>query len=58
MGSQTISYIALGSNLGDRLEHLRNGAQLLEAHQGIRITSKSRIFETEPSAARTIKART
>jgi 2-amino-4-hydroxy-6-hydroxymethyldihydropteridine diphosphokinase len=43
-----ISYIALGSNLGDRLEHLRNGAQLLEAHQAIRITGKSRIFETEP----------
>jgi 2-amino-4-hydroxy-6-hydroxymethyldihydropteridine diphosphokinase len=53
VSSQTISYIALGSNLGNRLEHLRNGAQLLEhpeigAHQGIRITGKSRIFETEP----------
>jgi 2-amino-4-hydroxy-6-hydroxymethyldihydropteridine diphosphokinase len=44
----TVSYIALGSNLGDRLEHLRSGAQLLEAHQAIRITGKSRIFETEP----------
>jgi 2-amino-4-hydroxy-6-hydroxymethyldihydropteridine diphosphokinase len=43
-----ISYIALGSNLGNRLEHLQVGAQLLEAHQGIRITGKSRIFETEP----------
>jgi 2-amino-4-hydroxy-6-hydroxymethyldihydropteridine diphosphokinase len=43
-----ISYIALGSNLGDRLEHLQIGAQLLEVHQGIRITGKSRIFETEP----------
>jgi 2-amino-4-hydroxy-6-hydroxymethyldihydropteridine diphosphokinase len=48
-----ISHIALGSNLGDRLENLRVGAQLLEhpqngAHQGIRITGKSRIFETEP----------
>jgi 2-amino-4-hydroxy-6-hydroxymethyldihydropteridine diphosphokinase len=46
--STIISYIALGSNLGDRLEHLRSGAQLLEVHQGIRITGKSRIFETEP----------
>ena len=43
-----ISYIALGSNLGDRLEHLQIGAQLLEAHQGVRVTDKSRIFETEP----------
>ena len=47
MGSQIISYIALGSNLGDRLEHLQLGTQWLE-HQGIRITGKSRIFETEP----------
>ena len=49
----TISHIALGSNLGDRLEHLQAGAQLLEhpeirAYQGIRISGKSRIFETEP----------
>jgi 2-amino-4-hydroxy-6-hydroxymethyldihydropteridine diphosphokinase len=43
-----ISYIALGSNLGDRLEHLSSGARLLEAHRGIRITGKSKIFETEP----------
>jgi 2-amino-4-hydroxy-6-hydroxymethyldihydropteridine diphosphokinase len=46
------SYIALGSNLGDRLEHLQSGAQLLEhlqiGAQLIRITGKSRIFETEP----------
>ena len=52
MGSQhsptIISYIALGSNLGDRLEHLRSGARLLEAHRGVRITGKSKIFETEP----------
>ena len=46
--TQITSYIALGSNLGDRLEHLRIGAQLLEAHNGIRIACKSRIFETEP----------
>ena len=43
-----VTFIALGSNLGDRLEHLRVGAQLLEAHQGLRITGKSRVFETEP----------
>jgi 2-amino-4-hydroxy-6-hydroxymethyldihydropteridine diphosphokinase len=48
VSSQTISYIALGSNLGDRLGHLQAGAQLLEAHQGIRTTGKSRIFETDP----------
>jgi 2-amino-4-hydroxy-6-hydroxymethyldihydropteridine diphosphokinase len=46
------SYVALGSNLGDRLEHLQAGAQLLEhpqiGAQRIRITGKSRIFETKP----------
>ena len=46
--TQIISYIALGSNLGNRLEHLQIGAQLLESQRGIRITGKSRIFETEP----------
>jgi 2-amino-4-hydroxy-6-hydroxymethyldihydropteridine diphosphokinase len=46
--SKINSYIALGSNLGDRLEHLQMGTQLLEAHSGIRITNKSRIFETDP----------
>ena len=48
LSTQIISYIALGSNLGDRLEHLQIGARLLEAHEGIRTIGKSRIFETEP----------
>ena len=46
--NQITSYIALGSNLGDRLEHLQIGTQLLEDYPSIRITGKSRIFETEP----------
>jgi 2-amino-4-hydroxy-6-hydroxymethyldihydropteridine diphosphokinase len=41
-------FIALGSNLGDRLEHLRAGISLLEQHLEIMVGTKSRIFETEP----------
>ncbi len=41
-------FIALGSNLGDRLEHLRAGILRLEQHQQIRVLQKSRVFETEP----------
>lgn len=41
-------FIALGSNLGDRLEQLRAGIKLLERHPEIGVRAKSRIFETEP----------
>jgi 2-amino-4-hydroxy-6-hydroxymethyldihydropteridine diphosphokinase len=41
-------FIALGSNLGDRLEHLRAGIAMLEQHPKIRGIQKSRVFETEP----------
>jgi 2-amino-4-hydroxy-6-hydroxymethyldihydropteridine diphosphokinase len=41
-------YIALGSNLGDRLEHLRAGMKLLEQHPNIQVLATSRIIETEP----------
>jgi 2-amino-4-hydroxy-6-hydroxymethyldihydropteridine diphosphokinase len=41
-------YIALGSNLGDRLEHLRAGIARLERHPEIRVLQKSRVYETEP----------
>jgi 2-amino-4-hydroxy-6-hydroxymethyldihydropteridine diphosphokinase len=41
-------FIALGSNLGDRLEHLRAGIKWLEQHPDIGIRAKSRVYETEP----------
>jgi 2-amino-4-hydroxy-6-hydroxymethyldihydropteridine diphosphokinase len=43
----TTAFIAFGSNLGDRLEHLKAGKRALEAHAGL-ISAQSRIFETEP----------
>lgn len=39
-------YLALGTNLGDRVQHLRNALALLESR--VRITRTSSIYETEP----------
>ncbi len=41
-------FIALGSNLGDRLEHLKAGIKALAQHPQIVVGTKSRVFETEP----------
>lgn len=41
------AFIAFGSNLGGRLEHLREGRKELEARAGV-VSGESRIFETEP----------
>src|SRR5581483_9174819 len=42
------AYIALGSNLGDRLSYLRAAAQTLAAQPEITVTGKSRVYETVP----------
>ena len=42
------AYLALGSNLGDRLAHLKLAAQRLADHSDIDITACSRVYETEP----------
>ena len=41
------AYIALGSNLGDREENLRNALKHLEAN-GVRVVKVSTFIETEP----------
>lgn len=40
-------YILLGSNMGNRLEYLREAEQLLIQH-GIQVIDESSIYETEP----------
>ncbi len=40
-------YLALGSNLGDRVAHLRKALERLEAAE-VRIASRSSVYETEP----------
>jgi 2-amino-4-hydroxy-6-hydroxymethyldihydropteridine diphosphokinase len=42
------AYVALGSNLGDREDHLRRAARALAATPGVRVVEGSRIYETEP----------
>lgn len=44
----TSAYLALGSNLGDRLEHLRDAVRRLGNVDGIEVVRSSRVFETEP----------
>jgi 2-amino-4-hydroxy-6-hydroxymethyldihydropteridine diphosphokinase len=42
------AYLALGSNLGDRLEHLGEAVRLLDGSDGIDVLRSSRIYETDP----------
>lgn len=43
----TRAYLGLGSNLGDRLEHLRRAVARL-GERGVRVLRSSRVYETEP----------
>lgn len=42
------AYLALGSNLGDRLETLRRAVDLLSARAGVEVVRSSRVYETDP----------
>jgi 2-amino-4-hydroxy-6-hydroxymethyldihydropteridine diphosphokinase len=42
------AFIALGSNLGDRLANLQRAVELLESRGGIRLLRASRVYETDP----------
>jgi 2-amino-4-hydroxy-6-hydroxymethyldihydropteridine diphosphokinase len=42
------SFLALGSNLGDRLANLQRATDLLGAAPGIRVRGSSRVWETDP----------
>lgn len=44
----TRAYLALGSNLGNRLGHLRAAVRLLEETDRIDVVRSSRIYETDP----------
>lgn len=43
----TRAYLALGANLGDRLDNLRQAVSLLQ-DRGARLLRSSRVYETEP----------
>lgn len=42
-----VTYIGLGSNLGDRIQALRQGAEALEK-AGVRVLSRSFLYRTDP----------
>lgn len=42
------AFIGLGSNLGDREEHMRQAVRALDATPGIEVVQVSSIYETEP----------
>jgi 2-amino-4-hydroxy-6-hydroxymethyldihydropteridine diphosphokinase len=44
----TRAYLALGSNLGDRLAHLQFAVDALAATDDVRVTAVSRVYETAP----------
>jgi len=41
-------FLALGSNLGNRAQNLKNAIDALHSREGIRVTRKSSFYETEP----------
>ena len=48
MSSPTDCLIAVGSNLGDRIDHLRAGIAAIAGLDGVEITAVSALYETEP----------
>ena len=41
-------YLSLGSNIGDRLEMLKEAVRLLKEHEGLTVTRVSSVYETDP----------
>ena len=48
MPETTQAFLALGSNLGDRLATLQRAVDLLAAVPGVEVVRSSRVYETEP----------
>ncbi len=46
------AYLSLGSNLGDRMAHLRDAVRLLSSTPGIVVLRVASIYETEPVGVR------
>ncbi|WP_421382593.1 2-amino-4-hydroxy-6-hydroxymethyldihydropteridine diphosphokinase [Bacillus salacetis] len=45
---ESIAYLSLGSNVGDREQYLKNAIKLLNQHHEIEVTRISSIYETDP----------
>lgn len=44
----TTAYISFGSNMGDKVESLRQAVELLNEHPSIEVTKVSSIYDTDP----------
>lgn len=42
------AYVGVGSNLGDRREHIRRAVAALDAVEGVAVVRESHLYETEP----------
>ena len=42
-----ISYLGLGTNMGDRLGYILKACELIDDHENVKITKKSKIYETK-----------
>lgn len=42
------SYVALGSNMGDRFEYLERAVRLVDGHEEMKVVNTSSIYETDP----------
>jgi 2-amino-4-hydroxy-6-hydroxymethyldihydropteridine diphosphokinase len=48
LSEPVVAFLALGSNLGDRLANLQRAVDLLGGVEGIDVRRSSRVYETEP----------
>lgn len=42
------AFISIGSNIGDRCQHLKDAIQALHSHEGVSVLAVSSIYETAP----------
>ncbi len=45
---RNLAYLAIGSNMGDRFNHLKNALQLLNNEKELKLVNASSIYETDP----------
>lgn len=52
MNSGRVAYLSMGSNVGDRMSHLRRALQLLSSMPDIVVRQVAGVYETEPVGVR------
>lgn len=45
---ENTAFIAIGSNIGDRLQYMRSGIKQIHSHEKIKVENASSIYETNP----------